>query len=79
MRVEILSVNSGGDAEREANSAMLDIVLADTTQTTPLGSRTFRFLYAPTCGSAVRTTRNIHPRPSRSYFRQDSHNRFIAA
>lgn len=47
MRVEILSVNSGGDAEREANSAMLDIVLADTTQTTPLGSRTFRFLYAP--------------------------------
>jgi len=52
MRVEILSVNSGGDAEREANSAMLDIVLADTTQTTPLGSRTFRFLYATDVAAA---------------------------
>jgi len=36
-------VDSGGDAEREANSAIRDIVLADSTQTTPLGSRTFRF------------------------------------
>jgi hypothetical protein len=48
MRVEILGVDSGGDAEREANSAIRDIVLADSTQTTPFGSRTFRFLYAPT-------------------------------
>jgi len=48
MRVEILGVDSGGDAEREANNAMRDIVLADTTQTPPLGSRTFRFLHAPT-------------------------------
>jgi hypothetical protein len=52
MCVEILGVDSGGDAEREANSARRDIVVADTTQTTPLGSRTFRFLYAPTAAQS---------------------------
>ena len=52
MDVEILGVDSGDDAEREANNEMCDIVLADTTQTTPLGSRTFRFLYATDVAAA---------------------------
>ncbi len=61
MGVEILGVDSGGDAEREANHEMRVIGLADTTQTTPLGSRTFRFLYASTLRQRSQDTRNILP------------------
>ncbi len=67
-------VDSGGDAEREANSAMRDIVLADTTRTTPLGSRTFLFLHAPTLRQRSKDHAEHSSRPSRSYFLQDSHN-----
>ena len=76
MGVEILGVDSGGDAEREANNEMCDIVLADTTQTTPLGSRTFRFLYAPTLRQRSQDHAEHSSRPRRSYFLQDSHNSF---
>jgi hypothetical protein len=76
MRVEILGIDSGGHAEREANSAMRGIVLADTTQTPPLGSRTVRFLYAPTLRQRSQDHAEHSSRPSRSYFLQDSHNSF---
>jgi len=44
MDVEILGVDSGDDAEREANNEICDIVLVDTAQTTPLGSAHFSVL-----------------------------------